>query len=217
MIDPFRLCVALGPIAIYALLLGSLNLSRRPFLVGGMRDAAALGLAVSGLIVIGPMELFFPEAAAARIGPAIWIVLVVFYAMLLVLVLLLLRPRLILYNIAADQLRPILADLVPKLDAEARWAGDSVALPTLGVQFHIDRFAWMRNMSLVAIGAGQSHAGWRQLERSLAEALARVEVGRNPRGLTLITAGVAILTLLVLAITRDPGAVPRGLFDLLRV
>jgi len=31
---------------------------------------------------------------------------------LLVLVLLLLRPRLILYNIAADQLRPILADLV---------------------------------------------------------------------------------------------------------
>jgi hypothetical protein len=163
------------------------------------------------------MELFFPETAAARIGPAIWIVLVLFYALSLVLVLLLLRPRLILYNIAPDQLRPIVADLVSKLDAEARWAGDSVALPTLGVQFHIDSFSWMRNVSLVAIGAGQSHSGWRHLERSLADALARVEVGRNPRGLGLITAGVAILVLLVFAIARDPGAVPHGLFDLLRI
>ena len=38
--DPFRLCVALGPVAIYLLLVGTLNLFRRPFLVSGTRDAA---------------------------------------------------------------------------------------------------------------------------------------------------------------------------------
>ena len=37
--DPFRLCVALGPVAVYVLLLGALNLSRRAFLVTGTRDA----------------------------------------------------------------------------------------------------------------------------------------------------------------------------------
>ena len=38
--DPFRLCLALGPVAIYLLLLGAVNLSRRPLLVSGVRDAA---------------------------------------------------------------------------------------------------------------------------------------------------------------------------------
>ena len=31
--DPFRVCLALGPVAVYVLLLGALNLSRRPFTV----------------------------------------------------------------------------------------------------------------------------------------------------------------------------------------
>ena len=57
------------------------------------------------------------------------------------LVLLVLRPRLVIYNISVDQLRPILAELVEQLDSEARWAGDSLALPALGVQLHLDNTA----------------------------------------------------------------------------
>ncbi|MEI7903478.1 MAG: hypothetical protein WCK89_24835, partial [bacterium] len=60
--DPFRLCLAFGPVAIYAVLLGAINLLRRPFAVSGTRDAAALGLAVSGLVIVGPIELFLPPA-----------------------------------------------------------------------------------------------------------------------------------------------------------
>ena len=47
LIDPFRLCLALGPVAVYLLLLGMLNSFRRPFLVSGTHTAT-LGLAVSG-------------------------------------------------------------------------------------------------------------------------------------------------------------------------
>ncbi len=217
MIDPFRLCLALGPVAVYVLLLGSINLSRRPFLVSGTRDAAALGLALSGLTVVGPLELFLPDMAAVHLGPYAWLLLLLLYGLVLVLVLLMLRPRLIVYNISLDQLRPILADLVPRLDREARWAGDCLALPTLGVQLHVDSMTAMRNISLVSTGARQSHAGWRKLERGLAEALTGLEVGRNPRGVSLLITAVLLLAVIVREISRDPEATIQALFKMFRL
>ncbi len=218
--DPFRLCLAGGPVAIYLLLLGAINLSRRPFLVSATRDAAALGLAVSGLVIIGPLELFFPNAAAIRFEPhawIVWVLLVALYALSLVLVLLLLRPRLIVYNVSADELRPILADLVTRLDAGARWAGDSLVLPGLGVQLHIDGMARVRNVSLVANGPNQDYAGWRQFEDALRDGLGDFEVPRNPRAASLISAGLLIVLGLILAIARDPQAVAQSLLEMLRL
>jgi hypothetical protein len=215
--DPFRLCLALGPVAVYVLLLGAINLSRRPFMVTGTRDAAALGLAVAGFVVVGPIELFFPNAAAIRFGPYVWLLLSAFYAMCLVLVLLLLRPRLIIYNIPADRLRPILADLAGKLDPDARWAGESLSMPTLGVQLHVDNLGAMRNISLASIGSKQNHAGWRRLETAMGDALSREDVARNPRGISLLSAAVLISIALVMAIAQDPNAVAQSLFDMLRM
>ncbi len=215
--DAFRLCLAFGPVAIYLLLLGAINLSRRPFLVSGGRDAAVLGLAVSGFVIVGPIELFFPHAAANVFGPYIWLFLLVLYGLGLVLVLLLLRPRLIIYNITVDQLRPILADLVERLDSDARWAGDALTLPNLGVQLFIDNLPNMRNVSLVSAGANQSHLGWRRLEAALTVALRRVEMSRNPRGLSLIGTAAIIVVGIVTAIARNPEAVAEALFDMLRM
>ena len=215
--DPFRLCLALGPVAVYLLLLGGINLSRRAFMVSGTRDAAALGLAISGLVIVGPIELFFPEAAAISFKGYVWLLLLAFYALCLVLVLLLMRPRLVIYNISVDQLRSILGDLVEQLDAGARWAGDSLVLPSLGVQLHVEGVASMRNVSLVSVGREQDHAGWRRLELALAAALEEVQVARNPRGASFLSAGVLIILILVIAIARDPQAVARELFDMLRL
>ena len=133
-----------GPVAIYLCLLGTIGLSRRPLLVSGVRDAATLALALSGLVVIGPMELFFPFAAAGRFGSHVWLLLLSLYVMCVILWLLMLRPRLVIYNISADKLRPILAEAVNSLDAEARWAGESLALPALGVQLYVNGFAALR-------------------------------------------------------------------------
>ena len=214
LMNPFHLCLALGPVAVYLLLLGAINLSRRPFLVSGTRDAAALGLAISGFVLVGPMELFFPDAAALRFGAFVWVMLLALYGLCLVLVLLLLRPRLVIYNISADQLRPILAELVEQLDPQARWAGDTLVLPALGVQLHVDNLAAMRNVSLKSIGPRQDYAGWRRLESALAAALDRVEVIRNPRGVSLIGAGLLIGAMLIVVVARDPHAVAQALFDI---
>jgi hypothetical protein len=211
--DPFRLCLTLGPVAIYLLLLGALNLSRRPLLVSGGRDAAALGLAVSGLVIIGPMELFVPFRAVVQFGPYLWLLLLALYASCVVLVLLLLRPRLVIYNVSVDKLRPILAELVDRLDADARWAGDSLVLPRLGVQLYIDSFAAFHSASLISAGGHQSQPGWRRLETVLGDALAREEVARNPGGMGLVAVGMSIIVGIVWAIAQDPQAVAQSLLD----
>ncbi len=215
--DPLRMCLAFGPVAVYLLLLGILNLSRQPRVVPGVRDGAALGLAIGGMVLVGPLELFVPDAAVARYGWYIMPLLVGFYSMCLILSLLIMRPRLIIYNSSASELRPIVADLAARLDSGARWAGDSLDLPSLGVRLHFEASAWMRNVSLVSSGTQQDHVGWRRLERELTAALAPIECARNPHGATLFSAGVLILAVLGVAIARDPQAVVQALMDLLQL
>ncbi len=217
--DAFHLCLALGPVAVYLLLLGMVNLSRRPFLVAGTRDAAVLGMAVSGLVIVGPLAMLFPHTAAAHLGPfgteLVWLFLLALYGLCLVLVLLTLRPRLVIYNIPVDQLRPILADIVERLDPEARWAGDSLVLPALGVQLHLESLGWMCNVSLVSAGPNQNLSGWRRLEDELSVALRQVEVSRNPRAATLLTAGMFIAIWLGWQVARDPQAMAHTLYNIL--
>ncbi len=212
--EAFQLCVALGPVAVYLLLLGAVNLSRRPLLVSGVRDAAALALAISGMALVGPIELFVPFEAASQYGALAWVLLAALYAMGVALWLLVLRPRLVIYNVSVDFLRPILAEVVSRLDADARWAGDSLAIPKLGVQLCMDGSGLLRGVSLVSAGGRQEPAGWRRLESALGAALAREEVGRNPRALALIGVGLVCVAAMLLAIWHDPQAAARSLLDL---
>jgi hypothetical protein len=217
--EPFHLCLALGPVAIYLLLLGVINLSRRTLIVSGGRDAAALGLAVSGLVFVGPMALVFPESVAAHFGPSgakyVWLMFAGLFALCLIMVLLILRPRLVIYNISAGQLRPLLAEVVERMDPDARWAGDCLFLPGLGVQLHMESFGGMRNVSLVSSGPKQDYQGWSRLEAELAAALRGIEVPRNFAGLILLSAGNVLVLWLAWAIIRDPQAIARTVFELL--
>lgn len=214
---PLAMGVALGPLAIYLLAIGTINLARRPVVVSGTRDTAALGLAALGVVMIGPAELLVPLTASIRLGGFVWVLLVCVYMLGLVLVLLMLRPRLVIYNISIEELRPVLAEVVRDLDPEARWAQDSLALPRLGVQLHLEALALWRNVSLVSSGPLQNPQGWRRLELALAAALARLEVPRNLRAVGLVSAGLMILAVLVLTVSRDPQAVAQMVFDALRL
>jgi hypothetical protein len=217
--QPFHQCLALGPVAIYLLLLGVVNLARRPLVVSGGRDAAALGLAVSGLVFVGPMALLFPESVAAHFGPAgakyVWLVFAGLLAMCLITVLLILRPRLIIYNISVDQFRPILAEVVERMDQDARWAGDCLFLPELGVQLHLESFGWMRSVSLVSSGPKQDYQGWSRLEVELAAALRGVESPWSLAGVMLLSFGNVLVFWLAWAIIRDPQGIARTVFELL--
>jgi hypothetical protein len=211
----FSYCVAFGPLALYLVLLGLTNLRRRPLLVNGSRELAALGVALVGLLIVGPMQLFVPDATALRFGWLVWPLLLSFYGLSLTLWALVARPRLVIFNIRSAELRPILSELALALDADARWAGDSLALPQMGVQLRLESFPSMRNVSLVANSDSQSFSGWRRLERSLRSVLKTVEVGPNPRGVGMLIAGLLILTSLVYQAIADPQAIAQGFFEML--
>jgi hypothetical protein len=121
----------------------------------------------------------------------------VFYWLWVWLAVLVARPRLVVYNISAEELRPVLAEAARQVDPQSRWAGDSLALPTLGVLLHMESFEVMRNASLKSSGGKQNLAGWRKLSSELRNQLATLRVGRNPRflGFTLLAIGLIVLSI----------------------
>lgn len=215
-IDALHSCIALGPLAVYLLLVGIINLSKRPFLTTGARDVAAIGVAISGFIAAGPMELFLPEAAADRFGPWVWLLLLAFYGLCLTLLVLMMRPRLVIYNANPEQLRSILSEVVNELDSDARWAGDSLVLPQLGVQMHVEPFGAMRNAQLVAAGPRQSYTGWRRLELALVKTLKATKAARNPQGYVMIAIGALMIGMITYTTISDSTTVVQGLNELLR-
>ncbi len=216
-IDPFHFCIALGPLAAYLLLLGAVNLSSRPFLTNGARDTAALGIGILGFAIVGPMELFLPERTTYHLGALVWVLMLVLYSLSLTLCVLLMRPRLVIYNIHPDQVRPLLANLIPQLDREARWAGQCLIMPTLGIQLHVELFGAMRNAQLVAAGPQQSYEGWQKLEVEMSGALRQTKSVRNPYGFSLVFAGLVIITLVTALMVGDPETVVQSLHETLRI
>lgn len=214
--DVLQLAVALAPLALYVLLVGVVNLIGRPFVVTGVRDVAALAIAISGLAVVGPMELFFPEAAAREIGNWVWILMLTFYTLCATLVMLLMKPRLLIYNVSYDRLRPILGEIVPKLDPDARWAGECLMLPNLALQLHLEVSPLARYAQLVGVGSKQSFEGWKRLESELKQALRQQPSTRNFYGWAIAFIGASMLISVTLLLLDDPDAVAQAFRDWLR-
>ena len=176
--DPFHLCIALGPLGVYLLLMGIINLMPRPFLTNGARDTAALCIAISGFVVAGPMELFLPDVANVRLGPFVWFLLLGLYAL------------------PGDPVDPGDASPPGYLQHQpgaiaagaGRVGGGAGPGSPVGTRHAVDAQAARAplrgnagghaHVQLVAMGMSQSHLGWRRLERQLAASLAGM---RRPR------------------------------------
>lgn len=214
--DPLRLLIALGPLAVYLLAIGWLNLSRRPIVISGMRDSLALAIAVSGLVMVGPVELFMPLAAAALLGAFVWVLLISLYGLVVIFMLLTQRQRLVIYNVPEEVLRAVLADVAQRLDVDARWAGETLALPRLQVELRIELATPFRNVVLVANHERQSIAGWRVLQAALTRELDRIDVAPNLQGLSLITMALLAIGLLAYTTVRDPDRIAQAFAEMLR-
>lgn len=212
-IDPLRFAFAAVPMAAYFLVIGLINLRRRPFMTTGSCDLAALGAALSGIVFVGPIELFRPSTAAAEMGNYAWLLMLAFYWLTVWLVVLLARPRIVIYNMSSDELHSALAETAAELDANARWAGDSLVLPGLGVQLHIESLEIMRNVSLVSSGPRQSLEGWRQLATLLSQKLASIRVQANPRAVSFFLAAFMLFTMLLMHLARNPSRLAEAILE----
>lgn len=214
--DPLHFCIAIAPLAVYLLLLGYINLRGRPFVTTGARDAAALAIGLVGFVIAGPMELFFPEGAASRFGGWVWLMLVVFYGLCVSLVVLLMRSRIVVYNITMEQLRPILTSVAMKLDKRSRWNGDSLLLPEKHVHLHVEPTELLRNIQLTSGGSHQSFEGWQALSEALKSELRKLRVGPNMIGVPLLILSGCLALGTAIWMLRDQTAVAQALQELWR-
>jgi hypothetical protein len=214
--DPLHTCIAFGPLAMYLIVLGSINLSPRPTVTSGTRDLVALGLAILGFVVVGPLELFLPEAAVTLYGGWVWGMLVASYLLLVVLVALTVRPRLVVYNTTTEQLYPVLEEVLARHDKQFRWVGTNVVSQELGLQFHVEVYAPLKNVQLVATGGQQSLDGWHKLEVDLRRAMRGAAGTPNPWGASLISFGVLMAAMITWLLADDPSGVQQALADMLR-
>jgi hypothetical protein len=216
--DPVPFAMAAIPMALYLLVLGIANLGRTPRVVTGAREIAALALALSGLLIVGPINLLLPQGAVVRLGVLIWPLLVTFYALCVTLCILVSRPRLVIYNISLDQLRSVLEQALRRLDPDVHFAGDVIVLPQLAVQFHLETSGTMRNISLVSIGDRQSYAGWLRVLKELRATLSRVEVMPNPRGFTFLALAALLVGWPAIQLMQLPhNQVAQKLLEMLRL
>lgn len=214
--DTFSACLAFGPLAIYLVLLGAINLQRRALVIGGTRETLSLGLALGGLVIVGPMQLFMPEDAATRFGQYVWLLLLTFYVLSLALIVLISRPRLIVYNASPAELRRALDAAARRVDSEATWAGNSLNMPLARVHLHVENFPPLGNVALMASSDDQSAAGWKRLELSLRETLTDVPVAAGPHGFWMLLFGVLILSALGFWVVDDPERIAQGFERMLR-
>ncbi len=193
--DPLRFTIIVLPFAVYLVMLAMLNLRQRPFITTGSRDTAALGIGIAGLVAVGPMALFFPEAAAIRFGAYVWLIMLIFYGLCVSLIVLLMRPRLVVYNTTLEQLRPLITEIANRMDSKSRWTADSMIIPNRQIHFHLESTDWMNNVQIISTGNRQSYEGWRELELSLKQASATVRVQPNVMGLAFVTLAVALVAI----------------------
>jgi uncharacterized membrane protein len=178
------------PLGIYLLALGVVHLRRRPLAISGPLDSVALAGGLVGLLLIGPIPLLEPAVDA---GPWGWVLLVIVGLTVLAVGVLASRPRLVVYNVSLEQMRPIVAEVVLGLDPSTRWAGDTAALPSRGIQVHVERGA-MRSVSLVAIGPRPSPEAWGEFCRRLRRAVGGLRVRSSPWTGLFILLGVCLLS-----------------------
>jgi len=186
------IAVALIPLALYFFALAALNSGYRPRALTGQEDLTALALGLIGFVMVGPMLYVLPIDALGFWGYKTWFFLAMLYALMVWFLGAVFRFRVVVYNVGMSELRDILEKTGQELDAEARWAGNSLSLPTLGIQFYLERASLLRNVTLKACGTRQNLQGWLHFEKSLRHALLRHRATRNNR-VSMLMAAVGVL------------------------
>ncbi|MFM7137808.1 MAG: hypothetical protein ACKO1M_12185 [Planctomycetota bacterium] len=181
---------ALLPLGGYLLMLGCLHLRRRPTVLSGGLDVVALAAGLSGFVLAGPLALLQPA-----VGTAAWASLMMLGALVLIVAggLLATRPRLVIYNVTAEQLRPVMAEVVGRLDASARWAGESVVMPARGLQVLMDGRGLARCVSIAAVGTRASPEAWSEFARLVRRGARGLRVRRNAWGAAFAAVGVGCI------------------------
>ena len=194
-----RCCSRYVPLIGYLTLMGLIRISGNTLITTGARDIAALGLAISGLVAVGPVELFFPMAAATAFGPMVWVVLAVFYALCITLIAMTAKPKLVTYGRSPEEIFGPLLTAAQRIDPSA--VGDpqqmQIHLPSSKVHLLASGHPGLDYAHVTALEPNVSVAFWGNLLSQLRAEIASTPKTspRNGYGMLLIAAGMVCLLL----------------------
>lgn len=200
-----HLAIAAIPVAIYFILIGALRLRSRPLVTTGWRDTLTLGIAASGLVAIGPMQLFFPADAASRWHGWVWLALFGLYVLALLMILLSCKPRLIAYGLDAVQFRSSLLAAAAEVDQLATWEGDVLTLPNCGIQVAMEPSGTARVHQVVMIGLLNNLPDWLRLEKAFVQSGRALTCPRSAAGWPLVIGGAILLAASISPLLSNPG------------
>ena len=197
--EPFTILLALLPLIGYLAIFSLIRLSGRALVTTGGRDIAALGIAISGMLAIGPAELFFPSAAATLFGPLVWIALGSFYALTVSLIALTSQPKLVIYGRTPEELFDPLLAAARQIDPEA--VGDDsslqVSLPNVGMRLRVDGQRGIDYSQVLSFEPNMSLRFWNKLLSGLRSEV-RKQVSPMPRrGFAMLLVALGLCSILV--------------------
>ena len=126
------------------------------------------------------------------------------------------RPGLVIYNLSLDEFREPFLRVVQSLDPNPQWAGNTLALPSLGIELHVESFPAMRNIKLSSVGDLQNLHGWRTLETTLASSLATLPVRSSPVGIGFMTLGILLAIGLLIGLSANHETLVQEIEDFIR-
>ena len=189
-LDSLPFWIAIVPLGLYFCIMGGLQLRHRPLVISAAWDSAFLGLALSGLVAVGPLAAIQPLLGGSPWGE---VILLLVYALVVAVCILFARPRLLIYNATVEQIRPLVAQNAAAVDPVVRWAGESVALPTLGLQAHVEGNGSLRTVSIVVLQSCEAGEAWVDLSRRLRRMCRRLRVQPSPVGMVMLIVGCGLL------------------------
>lgn len=211
------IAVAFIPLSLYFFVLAALNNGLRPRMLNGQEDLTVMGLGLIGFVMVGPMLYFLPIDAIAFWGGYAWFYLALLYALVFWFLGAVFRFRVVIYNIGTNELRDILENTGRELDPASCWAGNSLSLPTLGIQFYLEQMSLLRNVTLKACGSKQNLQGWLNFEKSLRNALVRHRaIHKNRVSMLMATVGFLTLTCAVVILVTHRTEALQSLWFLLQ-
>jgi hypothetical protein len=198
-IEPFTILLVLLPLIGYLAVFSLLRLSGKALVTTGGRDVAALAIAVSGMIAVGPGELFFPSSAAAIFGPIVWLALASFYGLSISLIALTMPPKLVVYGRTPDEMYEPLLAAAKKIDraAEGNASTLQISLPAISVHLRLAGQRGIDHAQVIAFEPNVSLQFWNQLLGALRKE-AHHQIAPMPRrGFGMLFVAVCLSSILI--------------------
>ncbi|QDV69847.1 hypothetical protein Poly24_35650 [Rosistilla carotiformis] len=217
MIDSFSIALALGPLAIYLLVIGYLQSARRPTVTTGAQDTVALAIGASGFVLAGPLVLFFPTMAYGMLGWIVWLMLAAFFLLTLLLIILTMRPRMVIYGTTASDVREPLLRAARSIDPGARLEGEQIWFPGVAASVRLEVFSPHDTPQVVPQMQTISPVFWRRFVQASRHEIGQVENPARSKGAGMLLVALVILGFVATQIAMQPQEIVSGFREWLRL